>query len=345
MNEHSADELIASGHLSPDWRPSFLAVPREAFIPDTIWRPDATKTGPDLVPVHRAEQPEQWRALVDSDDWVITQVDDGHPVGGDVGDLITSSASMPRVVALMLKHLDIRGAERVLEIGTGTGWNAALLAHRLGSDRVISIEVDPDLAATARKALSDAGFGAVSVITGDGALGYPPHAPYDRVLATVACTRMPSAWVAQTRPGGRIVAPCWALDYHSLLLALTVTEDGTATGHAVDDVSFMRMRDQRIDPRYYVFRSTAEEEEQATVTETCVHPAEVASGDYALGAIIAVGTRVRQCQMDYFPSKNPTAPPIRSTNTVHASSGMRSKPPTPGGSATADPARTAGSSP
>jgi len=307
MTEQSADSLIASGHLSPDWRPSFLAVPREAFIPDTIWSPDTTKTGPDLVPVHRDEQPEQWRELVDSDEAVITQVDDGHPVGGDVGDLITSSASMPKVVALMLNHLNIQGGERVLEIGTGTGWNAALLAHRLGSDRVTSIEIDPGLAATARKALSDAGFGAVSVITGDGARGYPPHAPYDRVIATVACTQVPSAWVAQTRPGGRIVTPCWALDYHGLLLALTVAEDGTATGHAVDDVSFMRMRNQRIDPRYYVFTSTADEEKQAAVTETSVHPAEVASGGYALGAIIAVGTRVRQCQMDYFPSKKPNS--------------------------------------
>jgi hypothetical protein len=96
MNEHSADALIASGHLSPDWRSSFLAVPREAFIPDTIWRPDTTKTGPDLVPVHRDEHPEQWRELVDSDDAVITQVDDGHPVGGDVGDLITARRACPK---------------------------------------------------------------------------------------------------------------------------------------------------------------------------------------------------------------------------------------------------------
>lgn len=116
---------------------------------------------------------------------------------------------------------------------------------------------------------------------------------------------MPYAWVAQTRPGGRIVAPSWALDYHGLLLALMVAQDGTATGQAVDHVSFMRLRDQPVDPRYDVFSSTDEEEQQATVTETSVHPAEVASGDYALGAVIAIGTRVADCQMDYFPSKDP----------------------------------------
>ncbi|MGH3925597.1 MAG: hypothetical protein ACRDTT_22525 [Pseudonocardiaceae bacterium] len=112
--------------------------------------------------------PGQWRELAVGDDFVITQVDDGNPVGGDVGDLITSSVSMPRMVALMLKHLDVHGGERVLEIGTGTGWNAALLAHRLGADCVTTIEVDPQVGTRAKKAPSDAGFGDVIVITGDG---------------------------------------------------------------------------------------------------------------------------------------------------------------------------------
>lgn len=306
MEYWSVNELVTSGHLSLDWRPSFLAVPRHQFIPETIWRPDTGRRGPDLVPVHRDEHPDQWLELAAGDDFVITQVDDGHPIGFDgVGEIVTSSASMPRVVALMLQHLDVHGGEQVLEIGTGTGWNAALLAHRLNPERVTSIEVDPHIAAHARTALSDAGFGAVTVITGDGARGYPPHAPYDRVIATVACTQMPYAWVEQTRPGGRVVAPSWALDYHGLLLAVTVAEDGTATGQAVDHVSFMRLRDQRGDPRFAAFRSTDEEERQARITETAVHPAEVSSGDYALGAVIAIGTRVPESRMDYFPTKHP----------------------------------------
>ncbi|MGH3929363.1 MAG: hypothetical protein ACRDTF_05235 [Pseudonocardiaceae bacterium] len=110
--------------------------------------------------------------------------------------------------------------------------------------------------------------------------------------------------MAQTRPGGRIVAPCWALEYHGLLAALTVRENGTATGHFVDDASFMRLRDQRIDRRYQVFSYTDDEHEQADVTETEIHPAEVASRDYAFGAIIAIGTRVADCRMGYFPSKD-----------------------------------------
>lgn len=305
MEQWLADKLCASGHLIADWRPSFLAVPRYQFIPDNIWRPDPRRRGPDLVPLRRAERPDQWMELAAGEDFVITQVDDGRPRGPDgAGEIVTSSASMPRVVALMLKHLDLHGGERVLEIGTGTGWNAALMAHRLGADRVTSIEIDPQIAAQARTALSDAGFGGVTVITGDGVRGYPPRAPYDRVMATVACSQMPYAWIEQTRPGGRIVAPSWGLEYHGLLLALTVAADGTATGHAVDHVSFMRLRDQRTDSRCAAFRSTAKEEALASISETTVHPAEVASGDYALGAIIAIGTRVADCQMDYFPSRD-----------------------------------------
>jgi hypothetical protein len=68
------------------------------------------------------------------------------------------------------------------------------------------------------------------------------------------------------------VAPSWALDYHGLLLALTMAEDGITTGHAVDHVSLMRLRDQRTDPRFATCRSTDEEEAQASVTETSVHP-------------------------------------------------------------------------
>ncbi len=303
MHEQQADDLIARGHLSSDWRPSFLAVPRRHFIPDTIWLPDRAR--PDLIALHRHEHPDRWRDIADGIDFVITQVDDGYPVGGDAGEAITSSASMPGVVALMLQHLDIRGGEHVLEIGTGTGWNAALLAHRLGADHVTSVEIDPDIATHARRALRDAGFGAVTVVTADGEGGYLPAAPYDRLIATAGATRLPYSWVAQTRPGGRILAPSWALDYHGLLLAFTVTDHGTAIGHAVDHVSFMYLRSQRPDPRHTVFASTDDEEQHATITDTDLHPAEVASGDYALGALITIGARVPQCQMDYFSSTDP----------------------------------------
>ncbi|MGH3838970.1 MAG: methyltransferase domain-containing protein [Pseudonocardiaceae bacterium] len=301
MDERLADELIASGDLTSEWRPSFLAVPRVQFIPDTIWH----EVDGVMRPVRRSDALDRWRELACSEDSVVTQVDDGRPVGpGDGGDLPTSSASQPNVVALMLTHLDVQGGERVLEIGTGTGWNAALLAHRLGAGRVTTIEVDPEVAAHARTALQNVGLGAVTVITGDGSRGHPPQAPYDRVIATVGSKYLPYAWVAQTRPGGRIVAPSWALTYHGLLLALTVNEDGTAAGHFVDDVSFMMLREQRAHRSRQVI-TDADDYEQATITETDLHPAEVASASYALGAVIAIGTRVPDCRSDYFPPTDP----------------------------------------
>lgn len=301
MDGRLAEALVASGDLTPDWRPSFLAVPRQQFIPATIWH----EVGGVLRPVCRAEDPQRWWELTSGADSVVTQVDDGCPAGpGGGGDLPTSSASGSNVVALMLKHLDVHGSERVLEIGTGTGWNAALLADRVGADQVTTIEVDPEVAAHARVALAEAGYRGVTVMTGDGALGHPPGAPYDRVIATVGSTYLPYAWVAQTRPGGRIVAPSWALGYYGLLLALTVGEDGTAVGHFVDDASFMMLREQRIHRRRQVINDT-DHYEDAIITETDIHPAEVASGSYSRGAVIAIGTRVPDCRSDYFPAQNP----------------------------------------
>jgi protein-L-isoaspartate O-methyltransferase len=153
-------------------------VPRHLFIPDVIWREVGSG---DLVSVSRSDDPDRWCALVEGNDSVITQVDDGHPARpGAAGWMPTSSVSMPKMVAVMLTHLDAQPGHRVLEIGTGTGWNAALLAHLLGAEQVSTVEIHPGLATHAREALCDAGFGGVVVITADGAFGYPHSAPYDQ---------------------------------------------------------------------------------------------------------------------------------------------------------------------
>ncbi|MGI9002329.1 MAG: methyltransferase domain-containing protein [Pseudonocardia sp.] len=185
---------------------------RHRFLPATVWVDNDADAPPPLL--HREQDPDRWLNLADAaDHGVITEVDDGHPAGlGLGGAMPTSSASGPVIVAVMLAALDAHEGHRVLEIGTGTGYNAALLAHRLGAEQVTSIEIDPDIATHARKVLSDTGFGAVAVATGDGAHGYPAGAPYDRVIATAAANRIPYPWVAQTRPGGRILLP-WAGTY------------------------------------------------------------------------------------------------------------------------------------
>jgi protein-L-isoaspartate O-methyltransferase len=157
------------------WRPALLAVPRHEFLPDTVWVENGDGASPALVPLRREQDPDRWlRLAYAADDGVATQVDDGSPSGPHGGgSLPSSSASAPVIVTVMLAALDAQEGHRVLEVGTGTGHNAALLAHRLGAGQVTSIEIDSDIATHARKALSDAGFGAVRVVTGDGALGYP----------------------------------------------------------------------------------------------------------------------------------------------------------------------------
>ncbi|MCM3886834.1 methyltransferase, FxLD system [Frankia sp. R82] len=118
-----------------------------------------------------------------------------------------SSASSPNLVATMLEQLDPQPGERVLEIGTATGINAALLAELVGdTGDVITIELDVDLAASGASYLHAAGY-QVNVVCGDGADGHPDHAPYDRLIVTAEATDIPPAWWDQLRIGGRAVIP------------------------------------------------------------------------------------------------------------------------------------------
>jgi protein-L-isoaspartate O-methyltransferase len=122
--------LAAAGVLAEQWRAAFLAVPREVFIPEVIWR----YAGDDLVPLRRCDAPQEWLRRAYGPRYVVTQVDDGTPAGPEErGRRATSSASRPDIVALMLNAGHLEPGMRVLEIGTGTGYTAALLAERLGA--------------------------------------------------------------------------------------------------------------------------------------------------------------------------------------------------------------------
>ncbi|MGH3602017.1 MAG: methyltransferase domain-containing protein, partial [Pseudonocardiaceae bacterium] len=101
----------------------------------------------------------------------------------------------------MLEALDVRDAHRVLEIGTGTGYNAALLGHRLDDQGVYSLDIDPILVAATRDRLAQLGYHP-SLVTGDGAEGFPEHAPFDRIIATCSLRAFPAQWIHQLRPGG-----------------------------------------------------------------------------------------------------------------------------------------------
>ncbi|MGX1728740.1 methyltransferase domain-containing protein [Streptomyces diastaticus] len=283
---------MTGGALASDWLPAFTEVPRSAFLPELMW-PFAMETGRS-VPVSRSSDPDSWLAYADADVPIVTQWDDGRHAGTEPGEVSTSSASMPSVVFRMLRALDVRAGQRVLEIGTGTGWNAALLAHRAGAGNVVTVEVDGAVAERAERALR--AFGApVRVVHGDGFQGFPEGAPYDRVIATCGLRSLPFAWVRQSRPGGVIVAP-WGTHYSNAdaIARLVVAEDGrSASGTFAGPVEFMKLRSQRLPPvahRAYVPDTVAVgEETMTTVAE------EAFTGDRFGAGRFALGLRVPAC--------------------------------------------------
>ncbi|MFI6285033.1 methyltransferase domain-containing protein [Streptomyces sp. NPDC051018] len=212
---------------SPWIREAVDVLPRHLFAPDRLWHWD----GHAYVPLDRAGDGSRWadEVYADPDAAAVTQVTDGRA---------SSSLSCQGVVVDMLDSLLLEPGQRTLELGTGTGWNAALLAYRTGPGRVTSVEVDPALASVAGKRL-EAVAADVAVEVGDGTAGWEHGAPYDRVISTYAVDRVPWAWVAQTQPGGRIVTPWGRLGH----VALTVADDGrSASGWVQGLAQFMPAR-------------------------------------------------------------------------------------------------------
>ncbi len=133
-----------------------------------------------------------------------------------IGDGQTISA--PHMVAVMAEALELREGHKVLEIGAGSGYNAAVMAELVGpSGKVITLERHPSLAAKAAQVLLEAGYENVQVMVGDGSLGYPEEAPYDRISVTCGAPRIPNPLAEQLRDGGIMIIPVGGLEYQSLL--------------------------------------------------------------------------------------------------------------------------------
>ncbi|WP_405365596.1 methyltransferase domain-containing protein [Kitasatospora sp. NBC_00039] len=206
---------------------AFLNVPRHPFVP--VFH-SSDRTG-RLT----SADGEVWLREVYANRVLVTEVD-------DVGGTATSSSTLPSLMADMLDALDIRLGDRVLEIGTGTGYNAALLCHLAGAENVTTLDCAAPLVTAARDRLREVGF-EPDVLAADGAAGHPGGAPYDRIIATCSVPRIPQAWLDQCAPGGTIVAPIGGALDGGAVACLTKLPDGRAVGRFLAaPAAFMPLR-------------------------------------------------------------------------------------------------------
>jgi protein-L-isoaspartate(D-aspartate) O-methyltransferase len=186
-------------HLAPRVQAALLAVRREAFVP-------------------RASRAEAYT---------------NHPLRIGHGQTI----SQPFIVALMTDLLDPAPEHLVLEVGTGSGYQAAVLAALVR--HVYSVEIIPVLSARAAAGLTQEGVGNVTLRVGDGAAGWPEQAPYDGIIVTAAGPVVPPALVAQLRPGGRMIIPIGDPFGDQMLVLVTKTADGSVTHRDILPVAFV----------------------------------------------------------------------------------------------------------
>ena len=146
--------------------------------------------------------------------------------------------SQPYIVAFMTQALKIEDGEKVLEIGTGSGYQAAVLTRL--THAVFSVEINGNLARLARKTLDDLGYGGVRIKTGDGYRGWEEHAPFDAVIITCAAERIPPPLLKQLKEGGRMILPLKHSDYSEKLTLIT-KKNGKAVSRVLMDVRFVPM--------------------------------------------------------------------------------------------------------
>jgi protein-L-isoaspartate(D-aspartate) O-methyltransferase len=211
----SSEGLLTSAAVAD----AFLEVPRECFLPEM-----AVEQGLDAV----------YR-----NDAIVTRRDErGMPI---------SSSSQPSIMAAMLEALALEPGHRVLEVGTGTGYNAALLTRLVGSaGRVTSVELDPELAAKAAEALRRHGY-QVDVVVGDGRSGWPAGAPYDRIIVTASGPHVPRAWFDQLAGDGLVVMPLWLRGSLQSVVVLRRTAEGFESVGLIPG-GFMGLRGNLDDP-------------------------------------------------------------------------------------------------
>ena len=179
---------------------------------------------PDVLDAMRAVRRERF---VPEDVRDYASADSALPIGYD------QTISQPYIVAFMTELLQLERNHRVLEVGTGSGYQTAVLSAL--SDRVFSLEIVPELVARAAEVLRELGYDRANVRQGDGYLGWPEHSPYDRIIVTAAPPEIPGALIDQLAEGGRLVAPVGRTSETQRLVL--VTKDGAGNIRQEDRLS------------------------------------------------------------------------------------------------------------
>lgn len=219
--------LIEEGDISSEQvKAAFLVVPRHLFVSSYYER-----QGNSWIQ-HQPPDGENWHQQIYSNRAFITLMDEAGRV--------LSSSSQPGVMARMLELLDVHPGQRILEVGAGTGYNAALLARITGkSGRIVTVDIEKDVTDQARDNLHAASYEYVQVVQADGSQGYAPAAPYDRIIATCSTPSVPPAWLQQLAPDGVLVCVIQPGLSSSGGLLKATKKEGELAGRIVQDCTFM----------------------------------------------------------------------------------------------------------
>jgi protein-L-isoaspartate(D-aspartate) O-methyltransferase len=215
-------------------------VPREAFVPRFWSVPEGARRGSpgDVREWRVPEDGEAALGLVYDTDRALAIRRDPQASGPTAGAGVTSAVSAPNVVGLMLELLDVAPGMSILEIGAGSGYNAALLSELAGPDgSVVSVDIDAGLVAETSARMAATGYRGVRLLAADGYFGVPRLAPFDRIVATVGCTDVAPAWLDQLAPGGFCLLPLQHDGWHPL--TRVESSAGEVTGTVVGGTGFV----------------------------------------------------------------------------------------------------------